>query len=73
MQSIDIGKDFFTSLREKNIPVYKATLPVLAFLYTIHSSASFTRRICELSLVSVVIWVIISLNELHIVLEKLIH
>ena len=70
MQSKVVGSDFFISLCVQNIPVYKATLPVLAFVYTIHSSATFTCKSCEFSLVSVIIWVIISSNELRIVLVK---
>ena len=49
MQSKVVGTDFFISLCVQNIPVYKATLPVLAFVYTIHSSATFTRKSCDLS------------------------
>ena len=49
MQSKVVGTDFFISLCVQNIPVYKATLPVLAFVYTIHSSATFTRKSCEFS------------------------
>ena len=70
MQSKVVGTDFFISLRVQNIPDNKATLPVLASVCTIHSGATFTRKSCEFSYVSVIIWVIISLNELHIVLEK---
>ena len=47
MQSKVVGTDFFISLRVQNIPVYKATLPLLAFVYTIHLSATFTRKSCE--------------------------
>ena len=40
---------FFISLCVQNIPVYEATLPVRAFVYTIHSSATFTGKSCEFS------------------------
>ena len=70
IQSRWIGTDFFIAVCVQNIPDNKATLPVLASVCTIHSSATFTRKSCEFSYVSVSIWVIISLNELHIVLEK---
>ena len=68
MQSKVVGTDFFISLCVQNIPVYKATLPVLAFVYTIHSSATFTG-----AKVSVIMRVIIILNDLHIVQEKFNH
>ena len=71
MQSKVVGTDFFISLCVQNIPVYKATLPQVASVCTIPSSATFTRKSCNFSWVSVTIWVIISLNELHIVLEKI--
>ena len=35
MESIDVGADFFISVPVQNIPVEKATLPVLAFVNTI--------------------------------------
>ena len=62
---------FFILLCVQNIPVYKAILPVLASVCTIHLSATFTRKSCDFSWVSVTIWVIISFNELHVVLEKI--
>ena len=49
MQSKVVGTDFFMSLRVQNNPVYKAALPVLAFVFTIHSSATFTRKSCKFS------------------------
>ena len=49
MQSKVVGTDFFISLHVQNISVYETTLPVLAFIYTIHSSATFTRESCEFS------------------------
>ena len=49
MQSKVVGTEFFISPRVQNIPVYKATLPVLAFVETINSSATFTRKSCECS------------------------
>ena len=44
MQSEVVGTDFFISLRVQNIPDYKATLPVLASGYTIHSDTIFTCK-----------------------------
>ena len=45
MQSKVLGTDSFISLHIQNIPVYKATLPVLASVCTIHSSnAAVTRK-----------------------------
>ena len=70
MQSKVVGTDFFISLCVQNIPVYKATLPVLAFVYTIHLSATFTRKSWDLSQVSVIMWVIVISNDMHMVLEK---
>ena len=49
MQSKVIGTDFFIYLYVQNIHVYKATLPVRAFVYTIHSSATFTAKVANLA------------------------
>ena len=49
IQSKSVGTDFSISLRVQNIPVYKATPPVLAFVYTIHQSATFTHKSCKFS------------------------
>ena len=49
MQSKVVGTEFFISLCVQNIPVYKTTLPVVASVCTIHSSATFTRKNCEFS------------------------
>ena len=44
-------------------PGYKATLPVLAFGCTIHSNGTSVHKHQEFSVVSVIICVIIDLNE----------
>ena len=44
MQSKVLGTDFFISFCVQNTPGYKATLPVLASGYTIHSDTIFTRK-----------------------------
>mgnify|MGYP001795977729 FL=1 len=43
---------FFLSLYGQNIPGYKATLPVLASVCTIHTSATFTRKVGNLARLS---------------------
>ena len=52
MQSKVVRTDFFISLRVQNTPGYKATLPVLASVCTIHSSATFTRKVGNLARLS---------------------
>ena len=70
MQCKVLRMDLNITFHVQNIPGYKATLQVLASVCTIYSNATSSRNCCIFSLVSVMFWVIISLNELHIVLEK---
>ena len=49
LQSKVLGTDFFISFCVQNTPGYKATLPVLASGYTIHSDTIFLRKRYEFS------------------------
>ena len=61
---------FFISFCVQNTHGYKATIPVLASGYTIQSDTIFTRKRRGFSKVRLIIWIIISFTQLHIVIGR---